>query len=501
MTERLVAGRYRLANVLGRGGMGVVWQATDELIGRPVAVKELRVPPGLSDRERAMFSERALREARTAGRLNHPGIVAIHDLVPATAQDNAVYIVMELVEAPSLAEVLQRHGSLPEERLTAIAAQLLAALQAAHSIGLIHRDVKPSNIMVLPGDEVKLLDFGIAHAVDDTRLTRHGVAGSTGYMAPELFEGADPTAAADAWALGATLFRATEGRDPFSRATTAATLRAILYEDLPSLNCSPPLSTLITALLVRDPAERISVEQAGALLRTVSATRTPAQAPAPPDRSARTSAQDRSINAGPTTPPATDTQPTVAPAGQSDWEEQPTAIRQDTVEVCCEIQALARKDGVTALVCGLAMGLVLVLLRPADAFTAAPLGGAALLFSSLGAYLLWVRRESVVRASQEGLMFQFRGRPWSADWDQIKRMTVRPGRARPRHMMWIVIAELREGAAPTVPKPFRVSGGAATFLLFATHDEARTELASLDNFLRYQAPVAYQRHGDLAALL
>ncbi|NEY36229.1 protein kinase [Streptomyces sp. PRKS01-65] len=248
--------------------MGVVWRASDELIGRSVAVKELRVPSGLSEAERSLFSERALREARTAGRLNHPGVIAIHDLVPATAQDDAVYIVMELAEAPSLAELLERYGALGDERVTGMAVQLLSALKAAHSMGLVHRDIKPSNIMVLPGDEVKIVDFGIAHAMDDTRLTRHGVAGSTGYMAPELFEGSDPSPATDLWALGGTLFHAVEGHDPFARQNTAATLHAILHEDLPPLSSRPPLSTVITGLLTRNTTDRMTIEQADALLRS-----------------------------------------------------------------------------------------------------------------------------------------------------------------------------------------------------------------------------------------
>ncbi|MFF3497947.1 serine/threonine-protein kinase [Streptomyces sp. NPDC003247] len=262
-----MAGRYRLNDVLGRGGMGVVWRAHDELIGRSVAVKELRLPQGVPAQERTLFGERALREARTTGRLNHPAVVSVYDLVPAPEGDDAVYIVMELVDAPSLAEVLERHGPLAEERVAGMAGQLLAALEAAHAIGLVHRDVKPGNIMVLPGDKVKLVDFGIAHAMDDTRLTRHGIAGSTGYMAPELFEGADPSPAADLWSLGATLFHATEGHDPFTRPTPAATLHAVLRGDLPPLNSHPPLSTLITGLLTRDPTDRLTGRQALALLR------------------------------------------------------------------------------------------------------------------------------------------------------------------------------------------------------------------------------------------
>ncbi|WP_406123399.1 protein kinase [Streptomyces canus] len=291
--HRLVAGRYRLTAVLGRGGMGVVWQATDELIGRTVAVKELRVPQGLPERERAAFGERALREARTAGRIRHPGVIAIHDLIPDTTQDDAAYVVMELVEAPSLATVLERDGALPERRVARLGLRVLEALNAAHAIGLVHRDVKPSNILVLPDDEVKLVDFGIAHALDDTRLTRTGVAGSTGYIAPELFEGEPPTPAVDLWSLGVTLHHAATGSSPFERGSTAATIRAVLHEDPPPLDRHPSLSPVIGALLVRDPDRRMDGREAAVGLRSaVTSARNTApepvrQAPRPDEATGR----------------------------------------------------------------------------------------------------------------------------------------------------------------------------------------------------------------------
>ncbi|MFF9090191.1 protein kinase [Streptomyces sp. NPDC014991] len=264
---RLVAERYRLTEVLGRGGMGIVWRATDERIGRTVAVKELRVPHGLPTREQAAFGERALREARTAGRVRHPGVIAVHDLIPGTAQDNTVYVVMELVEAPSLATVLEEHGALPESRVARLGLRLLEALDAAHAIGLIHRDIKPSNILVLPNDKVKLVDFGIAHAIDDTRLTSTGVAGSTGYIAPELFEGHSPTPATDLWSLGVTLHHAATGRSPFERGSTAATIRAILHDDPPPLDHHPALAPAIEGLLVREPSGRMGGPEAAVCLR------------------------------------------------------------------------------------------------------------------------------------------------------------------------------------------------------------------------------------------
>ncbi|UJW30558.1 WD40 repeat domain-containing serine/threonine protein kinase [Saccharothrix sp. AJ9571] len=263
--SRLVANRYRLDRLSGRGGMGAVWRATDELIGRAVAVKELRPPGGLDAGERALLNRRALREVRTAGRIDHPGVIAIHDILPATADDDAIYIVMELVDAPALADLLER-GALPEARVRVLGKRILAALDAAHRLGVVHRDVKPGNIMVLPGDQVKLIDFGIAHTMDDTRLTRDGIMGSTAYMAPELFQGEEPAPASDLWSAGATLCHAITGQPPFSRESTAATVHAILYASLPPLNCSHSLADVVSGLLTRDAGKRMSAGKALELL-------------------------------------------------------------------------------------------------------------------------------------------------------------------------------------------------------------------------------------------
>nr|WP_277815414.1 WD40 repeat domain-containing serine/threonine protein kinase [Streptomyces sp. PRh5] len=356
-----MAARYRLEGVLGRGGMGVVWRAVDELIGRPVAVKELRAPEGLSAQERVVVAERALREARSAGRISHPGVVAIHDVVPATAEDDAVYIVMELVEGSSLADVLQRQGALPEQRVAVLGARTLEALDAAHDLGLVHRDVKPSNILILPGNEVKLVDFGIAHAADDTRLTRHGVAGSTGYMAPELFEGAPPSPASDLWSLGATLFHALKGSGPFDRPSTAATLRAILQDDLPPLDSGSQLSTVIAGLLTRDTAHRITSRQAAAFLGA-AATATPGAAGTSSTKGA-TTAQDTDGHA------TWEEQPTTAGGAKEEWEHEATNVRSadsltqetgvtDSADVAGTPRRTRRQIAAVALVLILAVAIV-----------------------------------------------------------------------------------------------------------------------------------------------
>lgn len=257
---RLVAGRYALLDELGRGGMGIVWRAEDRVLGRQVALKELATPPGAT----AAQLERVMREARTAGRLNDPAVVTVYDVV---AEQGSTYIVMELVSAPTLADVVAESGPVAPARLAALGLQVLGALEAAHTAGIVHRDVKPSNIMVLPGDRAKLADFGIARALDDPSLTMTGgIMGSPGYMAPELFSGSGPAPASDLWALGATLFHAAEGRAPFQRDTTAATLHAIMYDEPRLERTSGPLAAVIMGLLTQGVGDRLPAARVRALL-------------------------------------------------------------------------------------------------------------------------------------------------------------------------------------------------------------------------------------------
>jgi eukaryotic-like serine/threonine-protein kinase len=261
---RVIGGRYVVLAELGRGGMGVVWRAEDRVMGRQVAVKELHLPEGLSRGERALFRERLLREARTAGRLNDPGVVTVYDVVSDEGVD---HIVMELVEAPTLADTVARQGPLDERAVTAVALQLLSALHAAHESGVVHRDVKPSNVMLGPNGRVKLADFGIAQAADDPRLTVSGaVIGSPAYLSPERLEGAAATPASDMWALGVTLYHALQGTSPFARETTAATMAAVLHAEVPHIRTRGPLGAVISGLLQRDPHARLGGQQATALL-------------------------------------------------------------------------------------------------------------------------------------------------------------------------------------------------------------------------------------------
>ncbi|WP_236791728.1 serine/threonine-protein kinase [Amycolatopsis sp. GM8] len=270
---RMIAERYVLLGELGRGGMGIVWRAEDRVIGRQVAIKELRLAHGA---EGAVASERVLREVRTGGRLNDPAVVTVYDVV---AEHGATYIVMELVEAPTLAELVRRHGPLPPAQVASIGQQVLTALQAAHDAGFVHRDVKPGNIMVAPNGRVKLTDFGIAQAVDDPRLTTSGmIIGSPAFMAPERVAGKEAMPASDLWSLGVTLFFAVEGTLAFERPTTAATLHAIMNEVPYLTRTQGPLASVIMGLLISSPEARLAPAQAQHLLAMVANT----QPPTPP---------------------------------------------------------------------------------------------------------------------------------------------------------------------------------------------------------------------------
>jgi hypothetical protein len=265
MAERLVAGRYRLVARLGQGGMGVVWRAHDELLRREVAIKELHVRLGVDADDGP--ARQVLREARAAAGLRHPGVVAVHDVV---VEGDSPLIVMELVEGPSLAEVLRSAGPLPETRVAMMGLRLLRALDAAHRRGIVHRDVKPANVL-LDGDRVVLTDFGIAESRGDTTRTEAGaVLGSPEYLAPERINGEPATAATDLWSLGVTLCAALRGASPFQRSDTQATLAAVLTYEPPPAPRAPRLWPLLELLLSKDPAGRPTVSAAAAVLAAVA---------------------------------------------------------------------------------------------------------------------------------------------------------------------------------------------------------------------------------------
>jgi hypothetical protein len=242
--------------------MGVVWRAHDELLRRDVAVKELHVRIGVDGDFR---NRQVLREARAAARLRHPGVVAVHDVV---VDDGRPLIVMELIDGPSLAEVVRTEGPLPEQRVAEIGVRVLAALSVAHEQGVVHRDVKPANIL-LDGDRVVLTDFGIAAVASDTTLTS-SVIGSPEYLAPERVNGEQATPATDLWSLGVTLCAALRGESPFQRSDTQATLAAVLTYELPPIPRAPLLWPVLDALLCKDPGPRPTATAAGAMLAAVA---------------------------------------------------------------------------------------------------------------------------------------------------------------------------------------------------------------------------------------
>ncbi len=268
---RVVAGRYRLVTPLGSGGMGTVWLALDGVLHRQVAVKEVYPPPGVSESERELLRDRTFREARTAARLSHPNVVTIYDVVE---DGNQPWIVMELVRARSLRDMVQEDGPLTPEHAAKIGLQVLAALRAAHALGIMHRDVKPGNVLIETDGRAVLADFGIARAEDSPNTTTTGVlVGSPSYIAPERARGERGGPESDLWSLGATLYAAVEGRPPYERAGALATLTAVVTEDPdPPRRCAA-LWPVISELLRREPGQRLGAAAAEQGLRLVAGAR------------------------------------------------------------------------------------------------------------------------------------------------------------------------------------------------------------------------------------
>ncbi|MFD9904185.1 serine/threonine-protein kinase [Streptomyces sp. NPDC059063] len=275
---RLIGGRYRLLSKLGHGGMGTVWRAKDETVDREVAVKEPRVPDHLPERERANAFERMRREARAAARLDHPAVVNVHDVV---VEDGQPWIVMEFVQGRSLGAAL-REGTLGAREAARVGLEVLGALEAAHAAGILHRDVKPDNVMLGQYDRVVLTDFGIAQIEGETNLTdTGGFVGSPEFIAPERVLGQRPGPASDLWSLGVVLYAATEGVSPFRRSNTPATLQSVLNAT-PAAPASAqgPLADAINGLLHKDPGHRPNAARVRALLEEAVKPPEPPQLPA-----------------------------------------------------------------------------------------------------------------------------------------------------------------------------------------------------------------------------
>ncbi|MFJ9345722.1 serine/threonine-protein kinase [Streptomyces sp. NPDC101237] len=306
-SERLLAGRYRLGRVLGRGGMGTVWRAEDETLGRTVAVKELRFPTNIDEEEKRRLITRTLREAKAIARIRNNSAVTVFDVVE---EDDRPWIVMELVEGKSLAEVIREDGVLKPRRAAEVGLAILDVLRSAHREGILHRDVKPSNVLIAESDgRVVLTDFGIAQVEGDPSITSTGMlVGAPSYISPERARGHKPGPAADLWSLGGLLYAAVEGAPPYDKGSAIATLTAVMTEQLEEPKNAGPLRDVIYGLLTKDPAQRLDDAGARAMLNAVvnapeelpvDATRVvplPAQPDAP--REEKTGTARRSEEAG-----------------------------------------------------------------------------------------------------------------------------------------------------------------------------------------------------------
>ncbi|MGC5038413.1 serine/threonine-protein kinase [Streptomyces sp. DT190] len=300
--ERLLAGRYRLGKVLGRGGMGTVWRAQDETLGRTVAVKELRFPSNIDEDEKRRLITRTLREAKAIARIRNNSAVTVYDVVQ---EDDRPWIVMELVEGKSLAEVIREDGLLEPKRAAEVGLAVLDVLRSAHREGILHRDVKPSNVLIAEDGRVVLTDFGIAQVEGDPSITSTGMlVGAPSYISPERARGHKPGPAADLWSLGGLLYAAVEGAPPYDKGSAIATLTAVMTEPLEEPKNAGPLTDVIHGLLTKDPAQRLDDAGARAMLNAVIHAPAKAEAepldatkvvplPAQPDRSS-----DRGSSAG-----------------------------------------------------------------------------------------------------------------------------------------------------------------------------------------------------------
>ncbi|GAA4620224.1 serine/threonine-protein kinase [Saccharopolyspora hordei] len=257
---RLIGDRYRLERELGGGAMGTVWAGTDELLRRPVAVKEVKLPPGMPDEEAAELRERALREARAIAVLSHPNVVTLYDVA---REDGEPFVVMELVPSQSLAAILGEHGPLDDQQLAVIADGVAAGLEAAHQAGIVHRDVKPGNVLIGDDGRIKVSDFGISRNIAEHTITRTGILlGTPAFIAPEVAAGEGVHASADLWGLGATLFAAAEGRAPYDVGDDPlATVTEVVRGPVPRPTRTGPIGEIITALMVKDPTQRMPLTE------------------------------------------------------------------------------------------------------------------------------------------------------------------------------------------------------------------------------------------------
>jgi eukaryotic-like serine/threonine-protein kinase len=318
-----IGGRYELVDRIARGGGGTVWRAEDTVLGRTVAVKAIEIPDELSDEERRRARTRVLQEARAAARLDHPSAVVVHDVLD---DEDRLHLVMELVQAPTLRQRVARDGPLPEVEVATIGLGLTDVLAVAHLRGIVHRDVKPSNIFVLEDGGVKLADFGIAAMAGEASLTRTGTAlGSPSYLAPEQAQGHAASPAADAWGLGASLYYAVEGEPPFDRGSAIATVHAVVHEPARPFQRADRTQPLLGSLLAKRPEDRPALPVIEDRLRSLVDD---ASAPAAPPPVMPAPTEELVLDDPPPEPPAAqprpadDTEPAAAASPADPDDEQ-----------------------------------------------------------------------------------------------------------------------------------------------------------------------------------
>ncbi|GAB2696325.1 serine/threonine-protein kinase [Nocardia thraciensis] len=334
-SDRLIAGRYRLGDPIGTGAMGVVWRATDVRLRRTVAVKQLLLAPGLTRAQALEAKLRAMREGRIAARLHHQNAVTVFDVAE---EDGQPWLVMEFVDAQSLAALMRDKGPLDPREVARIGAKVASALTAAHDAGIVHRDVKPANILVADNGTVKITDFGISRAVGDVTVTSTGfLAGTPAYLSPEVARGENPEPASDVFALGSTLYAAVEGKPPFGEGDNPlAVLHSVARAQVPHPRHADALAPVLMELLGADAGNRPTMREAQAALAAVaegraapapkSATKVLPKPGAPLDAAATTvlsgaaagNAEDPTVHvaAGAPPPPGGGTMPAGSPAPQ-----------------------------------------------------------------------------------------------------------------------------------------------------------------------------------------
>ncbi|MEU8256471.1 serine/threonine-protein kinase [Micromonospora inaquosa] len=346
MHQLLIAGRYRLLDLVGTGGMGRVWLARDEMLHRDVALKEVVPPSWLAETEREELRLRTLREARTAARLNHPNVVRLYDVVH---DRDSPWIVMEYVPSRSVQQIINAEGPLSPQRTARIGLAVLAALRAAHAAGVLHRDVKPHNVLVADDGRVLLTDFGLAtfDGGDGTMTGPGTVLGSPQFVAPERAREGVSDARTDMWSLGATLYATVEGQSPYARSSAMATLSALATDPPDPMRRAGPLRPVLTGLLQRDPWRRLTAVEAEPLLRSAAVSHDEPAGPARSSAVAAVRSAGRAITPHPVEPvPPPSEPPTLTPTSSPRPARRPVR-RQRLIALGGALTALLVAGGIT----------------------------------------------------------------------------------------------------------------------------------------------------------